>query len=58
MIVVDSSVLVNALVGEDEPGDRAPEHLRTDHDLHAPHVVDLEVTSAFRFLVRGAPPSR
>lgn len=49
MIVVDASVLVTAL-GDDGPeGDRARGRLHGER-LTAPHLVDLEVTSAWRRL--------
>ena len=49
MIVVDASVVVTAL-GDDGPdGDRARLRLRGER-LVAPHVMDLEVTSAWRRL--------
>ncbi|MGI8759350.1 MAG: type II toxin-antitoxin system VapC family toxin [Acidimicrobiales bacterium] len=49
MIVVDASVLVTAL-GDDGPdGDQARIRLRGER-LAAPHVLDLEVTSAWRRL--------
>lgn len=49
MIVVDASVVVDAL-GDDGPdGDTARERLRGER-LAAPHLLDLEVTSAWRRL--------
>lgn len=49
MIVVDASVIVTAL-GDDGPdGDRARQRLRGER-LAAPHLLDLEVTSAWRRL--------
>ena len=52
MIVVDASVIVTAL-GDDGPeGDRARDRLRGER-LAAPHLLDLEVTSAWRRLVAG-----
>lgn len=49
MIVVDASVIVTAL-GDDGPdGDQTRLRLRGEH-LAAPHVIDLEVTSAWRRL--------
>ena len=48
MIVVDASVLVNALADDDADGDRARERLLADTDLHAPTLVDLEVISVLR----------
>ena len=51
MIVVDASVLVNALADDDTDGDRARERLLADTDLHAPSLVDLEVVSVLRWHV-------
>lgn len=49
MIVVDASVIVTAL-GDDGPdGDHARDRLRGER-LAAPHLIDLEVTSAWRRL--------
>lgn len=47
MIVVDASVLLPALVDDDEFGDRARESLR-GQALVAPHLIDLEVLSVLR----------
>ena len=50
MIVVDASVLVTGL-GDDGPdGDRVRARLRIEQ-LAAPHLIDLEVASAWRRLV-------
>ena len=52
MLVVDASVLAPAL-GDDGPhGDAARARLR-GHDLLAPELIDLEVTSVSRRPVRG-----
>ena len=58
MIVVDSSALVFALFRGGPTGGAARTRLSHDEgDLHAPHLVDLEVISAFRRLVnRGRVP--
>lgn len=50
MIVVDASVVVHVLAVEPWEG---PLHARlaAEDDLHAPHLLDLEVTSAVRSLV-------
>lgn len=54
MIVVDSSVLVAALVEQDIRGERATQRLADDPDVHVPHLVDLEVVSSLRsMLARG-----
>ena len=50
MIVVDASVIVTALADDEPDGDRARERLRGER-LAAPHLLDLEVTSAWRRLV-------
>ena len=47
MIVVDTSVVVTALLVATEEGDAAREALRSDA-AHAPHLLDVEVTSAVR----------
>lgn len=50
MIVVDTSAVLGALVGQPEvPGLR--ERLLTDGDLHAPHLLDVEFQHALRRLV-------
>lgn len=58
MIVVDASVIVTAL-GDDGPdGDQARQRLRGER-LAAPHLIDLEVTSAWRRLaIAGELDSR
>jgi len=59
MIVVDASVVVTAL-GDDGPdGDQARLRLRGER-LAAPHVIDLEVVSAWRRLTAAGelPPRR
>lgn len=48
MIVIDVSVLVNALADDNADGDRARARLLADPDLHAPTLVDLEVLSVLR----------
>jgi predicted nucleic acid-binding protein len=49
VLVVDASVLVTALVGDDEDGALARQRLRGER-LAAPELVDLEVASALRRL--------
>lgn len=59
MIVVDASVVVTAL-GDDGPdGDAARTRLRGER-LAAPHLIDLEVASAWRRLAAAGhlPPRR
>lgn len=52
MIVVDASIVVAALLSSGGAGARARERLRLDTDLHAPHLLDVEVTAALRRRVR------
>lgn len=49
MIVVDASVVVTALADDGVDGDRVRARLRGER-LAAPHVIDLEVASAWRRL--------
>jgi predicted nucleic acid-binding protein len=51
-IVVDASVLATALVDDGPDGDTARQRL-SDQSLVAPSLIDLEVTSTVRGLVRG-----
>lgn len=48
MIVVDASILATALLDDSSDGDLARERLLRQPDLHAPHLLDLEVLSVFR----------
>lgn len=50
MIVVDASVVVSALADDGADGDRGRQRLRGER-LIAPHLIDLEVASAWRRLV-------
>ncbi len=50
MIVVDANVVVTALADDGPDGDRIRERLRGER-IAAPHVIDLEVASAWRRLV-------
>lgn len=49
MIVVDASVVVTALADDGPDGDQARARLRGER-LAAPHLIDLEVVSAWRRL--------
>ncbi len=49
MIVVDASVLVTAFADDGPDGDQARQRLQGER-LAAPHLIDLEVTSAWRRL--------
>lgn len=49
MIVIDASVLVTALADDGEDGERARERLHGER-LTAPHLIDIEVVSAWRRL--------
>jgi len=51
MIVVDASAIIELLL-QTELGSRVEDRLyRDDEDLHAPHLLDVEVLSALRHLV-------
>ena len=50
MIVVDASVVVTGLADDGPDGDRVRSRLRGEQ-LVAPHLIDLEVVSAWRRLV-------
>jgi predicted nucleic acid-binding protein len=47
LIVVDASVVVTALLAGRAEGDAAREALRSE-EAHAPHLLDVEATSAIR----------
>jgi predicted nucleic acid-binding protein len=50
VIVVDTSVVVAALVGTGSVGAASRERL-TGEDLHVPHLLDVEVVASLRSLV-------
>jgi len=50
VIVVDSSVVANAIAVPQAKGDAARERLARDPDIHAPQLMDLEVVSSVRRL--------
>jgi predicted nucleic acid-binding protein len=50
LIVVDASIVVTALADDGPDGDQARRRLGGER-LAAPHLIDIEVTSAFRRLV-------
>jgi predicted nucleic acid-binding protein len=52
MLVVDTSALVDALVGTPR-NERLVRRLSGDGDLHAPHLIDVELLHALRRLVAG-----
>ena len=52
MIVADASAVTAALAVDDEQGERARARLSVDVDQHAPGILDLEVASAIRRLLR------
>lgn len=52
MLVVDTSAVLAALTGTD-PAPGLLQRLERDGDLHAPHLIDVEVLHALRGLVRG-----
>lgn len=49
MLVVDTSAVLEALVGRD-PAPGLVERLADDGDLHAPHLIDIEILHALRRL--------
>lgn len=51
IVVVDAAVVVDALIGA--PGSDQIAGTLSRGDLHAPHLLDYEVTSALRGLVLG-----
>jgi predicted nucleic acid-binding protein len=53
MLVVDTSAVVNALVGS-PPDRRLVARLAADGDLHAPHLLDVELLHTLRRLVTTA----
>ena len=52
MIVVDTSAVIAALIGR-PPDKRLLDRLAVDGDLHAPHLLDVELLHALRRLVKG-----
>lgn len=48
MIVVDASILANAIGDDGAPGRQARELLRAHRDLAAPDLVDVETTAVLR----------
>jgi predicted nucleic acid-binding protein len=53
MLVVDSSAVLDALVSRD-PSPDLIDRLATDGDLHAPHLIDIELLHVLRRLVMSA----
>jgi predicted nucleic acid-binding protein len=52
VIVLDASAAVDLLVGSD-PESALADRVRLDGDLHAPHLIDVEVARALRRLAAG-----
>jgi predicted nucleic acid-binding protein len=52
VLVVDTSAVLEALVGVDSPPGLI-ERLASDGDLHAPHLIDVEMLHALRRLTLG-----
>ena len=48
MIVVDASIVANAIADDTGEGDAARRELRRDNDLAAPDLVDVETVSVLR----------
>jgi predicted nucleic acid-binding protein len=53
MFVSDASLVVDLLIDGGERGSWAAEQVASAGRLHAPHVLDLEVASAFRGRLRA-----
>jgi len=51
VIVVDASVVVDAITGSDRHAERIRDRLEQEDELAAPHLLDLEVLQALRRLV-------
>ena len=60
MIVVDASVLANAVGDDEQDGDQARSLLRVHRELAAPDLVDVETVSILRrrWLARTMPDER
>lgn len=56
MVVVDTSAVLEALVGRD-PDRNLVERLSEDGDLHAPHLIDVELLHALRRLTANGDVS-
>jgi predicted nucleic acid-binding protein len=52
MLVVDTSAVLAALASR-PPDPALIKRLADDGDLHAPHLIDIEILNALRGLVRG-----
>ena len=52
MIVVDASVVSSLLLDDGDWGAQLRDRVRSE-DLHAPHLLDLEVLSVFRGAIRS-----
>jgi predicted nucleic acid-binding protein len=52
LIVVDTSAVLASLVGRPR-NERLADRLAGDGDLHAPHLIDVEIIHALRRLVRA-----
>jgi predicted nucleic acid-binding protein len=57
MLVIDASAVAELILGRDRAGSIATRIAEHDHDLHAPHLLDIEVVSALRGLVAGGNAS-
>jgi predicted nucleic acid-binding protein len=51
VLVTDASIVTHVVIGHDHPGRQARDRLRGE-SIAAPHLLDLEVCSALRRLVR------
>lgn len=53
MLVVDSSAILSALIAR-PPMSELVDRLTGESDLHAPHLIDIEILHALRRLVAGS----
>ena len=54
MIVLDASVVVDLLLNRTPVSDEVAERIRAARSLHAPHLLDAEITQVLRrFVLRG-----
>ncbi|HEU4866493.1 MAG TPA: type II toxin-antitoxin system VapC family toxin [Actinomycetota bacterium] len=53
MLVVDSSAVLSALIAR-PPMSELVDRLAGDSDLHAPHLIDIEILHALRRLAAGS----
>lgn len=57
MLVIDAGAVAELLLGRPAAGEVARQVAAHDYDLHAPHLLDVEVLSALRRLVASGEAS-